>query len=200
MGRPKEFDVDVAIDIATDLFWRQGYDATSLVDLTAAMGISPPSFYAEFKSKEGLFQRVVDRYLAAQADVIQGALAKSNPVEIVRTFMDGIATILTNARYAPGCLIMNSALPVTGGVPFRERFAAQREELRAGLMDRLLSTCSQSVVSAATFDAAAISRLMVSIYWGMAVEAQSGASRNELLAVGNAFVRMIEKELDTTEL
>lgn len=195
MGRPRKFDLDQALDVATGLFWRFGYDATSLADLTEAMGIAPPSFYAAFQSKEGLFQQVLDRYAAAQAEVIDAALAKSEPIEIVRALMEGIATLLTNPRYAPGCLIMNSALPVTGGAPFRTLFADQREKLRSRLMKRLLAVCSNSTFSTPPLDASTISRLVLSIYWGMAVEAQSGASRKQIRAIGDAFVLLLEKEI-----
>jgi AcrR family transcriptional regulator len=193
MGRPKEFSVDEALDIATGLFWRMGYEATSIAELTKAMGISPPSFYAEFLSKEGLFERVLERYSKAQGQVIETAFSKIEPIEIIRTLMRGGATLFTNPRYAPGCLIMNSALPVTGGVPFRERFANQREQLRIRLRDRLMAVSSASVHSSPELDASTIARLTLSIYWGMAVEAQSGASRKELLAIGYAFVKLLEK-------
>ncbi len=189
MARPREFDVDRALDVATELFWRMGFDATSLADLTKAMGISPPSFYAAFGSKEELFHRVVERYAAAQAKVIDAALGKTDPVDIIRAFMDGIATLLTSRRYAPGCLIMNNALPVSGGAPFRKLFADQREALRIRLANRLLEVSPKPALAAAT-----ISRLVLSIYWGMAVEAQSGASRKEIRAIGDEFVRLLQRQ------
>ena len=58
MARTRVFEVDQAIEIATDMFWRNGYERTSLSDLTTAMGITPPSFYFAFGSKEGLFRKV----------------------------------------------------------------------------------------------------------------------------------------------
>jgi AcrR family transcriptional regulator len=184
--------MDQALDAATELFWRKGYDATSLTDLTNAMGISPPSFYSAFQCKEKLFHRIVQRYSTAQAKVVDEALAKSNPVEIIRTLMDGIATLFTDPGHVPGCLIMNSALPVTGGVPFRKVFANQREELRFRLRNRLLAVSAKSEFSSPPLDASTISRLVLSVYWGMAIEAQSGASRKEVRAIGNALVRLLE--------
>src|SRR6516165_75067 len=106
MGRPRQFYLDQALDVATELFWRKGYDATSLADLTKAMGISPPSFYAAFQSKEELFHRIVQRYATAQAKVVDEALAKSTPVEMIRTLMEGIAKLFSDRRSVPGCLIM----------------------------------------------------------------------------------------------
>jgi AcrR family transcriptional regulator len=62
VGRPRQFDIDKVIAIATNLFWEKGYEGTSLIDLTKAIGITPPSFYFAFGSKEGLFRKVIERY------------------------------------------------------------------------------------------------------------------------------------------
>src|SRR5687768_4018099 len=61
-GRPRSFDRDAALERAMELFWRQGYESTSISDLTAAMGITPPSLYAAFGDKERLFLEAVERY------------------------------------------------------------------------------------------------------------------------------------------
>ncbi len=68
IGRPRAFDMDQALDRALDVFWRKGYEGASICDLTAAMGINPPSLYAAFGNKEGLFRKALDRY-AAMHDV-----------------------------------------------------------------------------------------------------------------------------------
>ena len=62
IGRPRAFDMDQALDRALDVFWRKGYEGATLCDLTAAMGINPPSLYAAFGNKEGLFRKALDRY------------------------------------------------------------------------------------------------------------------------------------------
>ena len=62
IGRPRAFDMNQALDRALDVFWRKGYEGASLCDLTAAMGINPPSLYAAFGNKEGLFRKALDRY------------------------------------------------------------------------------------------------------------------------------------------
>src|SRR5712692_5869572 len=61
-GRPREFDREAALERAIDVFWRHGYEATSVSDLTAAMGVNPPSLYAAFGDKEKLFLEAVERY------------------------------------------------------------------------------------------------------------------------------------------
>ncbi|HZC78142.1 MAG TPA: TetR/AcrR family transcriptional regulator, partial [Ktedonobacterales bacterium] len=61
-GRPRSFDREAALERAIDVFWRHGYEATSVSDLTSAMGINPPSLYAAFGDKEKLFLEAVERY------------------------------------------------------------------------------------------------------------------------------------------
>jgi AcrR family transcriptional regulator len=63
-GRPREFDTEKALELATSLFWRKGYEGTSLSDLTETLGITRPSLYAAFGNKEALFRLVLERYEA----------------------------------------------------------------------------------------------------------------------------------------
>ncbi|HLZ08002.1 MAG TPA: helix-turn-helix domain-containing protein, partial [Chloroflexota bacterium] len=61
-GRPRTFDRDAALDAAVRLFWRYGYEGTSIADLTAAMGVAPPTIYANFGAKEDLYRAALARY------------------------------------------------------------------------------------------------------------------------------------------
>src|SRR5437763_11962127 len=73
-GRPREFDTEKALDAALLLFWRHGYEGTSLTALTGAMGINVPSLYAAFGNKEALFRKALDRYLRKPASYLPAAL------------------------------------------------------------------------------------------------------------------------------
>ena len=79
MGRPRAFDVDKALDRALEVFWRKGYEGTSLPDLTEAMGINRPSLYAAFGNKESLFRKVLQRYTDEHMAFIGAAL-----IEVIR--------------------------------------------------------------------------------------------------------------------
>ncbi len=73
-GRPREFDIDQALDAALNVFWRKGYEGATLPDLTRAMGINRPSLYAAFGNKETLFRKSVERYVEGPAAHIVEAL------------------------------------------------------------------------------------------------------------------------------
>jgi TetR/AcrR family transcriptional regulator, transcriptional repressor for nem operon len=104
-GRPREFDEAAALAAALDVFWRQGYEATSLDDLTAAMGISRSSFYGCFASKQGALLRAIVHY-SDQSYGRLSAIADNEPNarKAVRTMLAQIA----NARGGPeGCFFVN---------------------------------------------------------------------------------------------
>ena len=69
-GRPRGFDVDIALNLATQIFWSRGYSDASLDDLTGAMGISRPSLYAAFGDKQTLYLNCIERY----RDWVEGAM------------------------------------------------------------------------------------------------------------------------------
>jgi len=179
MGRPREFELDGAIEKATGLFWRNGYEGTSLSDLTNAIGISPPSFYFAFGSKEGLFRTVIERYFAEQSKLVAAAFRKPTPRAVVKHFLRGYADMLTDPLHAPGCLALNSSLPCAAGDPLRAWLADLREQTRIRFRDRFAEARADRGL-AAGMDADSLARLVLAIAWGMAVEAQSGASRKDL--------------------
>lgn len=108
-GRPRRFDPDEAVAAAQRLFHARGYDAVSVADVTEALGIKPPSFYAAFGSKGGLYARVLDRY--AETD----AIPLADLLRADRSVAASLAAVLEEAarRYAAdpaatGCLVLEA--------------------------------------------------------------------------------------------
>jgi len=115
-GRPRAFDPDRAVETAMRLFHRKGYDAVGVAEIGEALGIRPPSFYAAFGSKAGLFRRALEAYAAGEANVFATALAEGGDVATVidRMFANA-ARIYATRDGAAGCLVIdgtrNSADP-----------------------------------------------------------------------------------------
>ncbi|WP_413626430.1 TetR/AcrR family transcriptional regulator [Luteibacter sp. Lutesp34] len=108
MGRPRTFDRDKAVDEALHLFWQNGFEATSLNQLKAAMGggISAPSFYAAFGSKEALFQECVQRYLETYAQVTECLWdTDMAPRDAIETALRQSARMQYERGHPKGCMV-----------------------------------------------------------------------------------------------
>ncbi len=110
IGRPREFDTEEALERALDLFWRQGYEGTSLSDLTRALGITRASLYAAFGNKESLFRLVLDRYEAKAGRYRVDALEAPTAREYARQLLDGVVRLHGDKNNPPGCLGVQGAL------------------------------------------------------------------------------------------
>src|SRR6201996_8931615 len=109
-GRPREFDMDQAVERALKLFWSRGYEGTSISDLTTALGITRASLYAAFGSKEGLFQRVMDRYDARAGGYRAAADRAATSLEAVGLLLNGPVELHGDKHNPPGCLGVQGAL------------------------------------------------------------------------------------------
>ena len=106
-GRPRGFDPDEAVVIAQRLFHERGYDAVSVADLTKALGINPPSFYAAFGSKAGLYARILDRYAQTGAIPLPQILGGDRPLaESLAEVLEHAARSYAADPTATGCLVL----------------------------------------------------------------------------------------------
>jgi len=106
-GRPRRFDPDHAVAVAQNLFHTRGYDAVSVADVTEALGINPPSFYAAFGSKAGLYGRVLDRYAGTDAIPLHDILRPDRPVgEALAAVLEEAARRYAGHPSALGCLVL----------------------------------------------------------------------------------------------
>ena len=172
--------MEEAVAAATRLFW-QGYDRTSLTDLTGALGIAPASFYFAFGSKEALFRQVVERYLAAREEAFEAAFQITSPRAAVESLLRGYADVVTDPGHAPGCLVVNSAPSHDAADALRQWLAGHREALLRRLEDRFAKEVAEGGFGPGA-DAKALARLAATLAGGLAVEARSGATRRQLHA------------------
>jgi TetR/AcrR family transcriptional repressor of nem operon len=132
VGRPKEFDRDEVLGRALDVFWAQGYDATSLDDLTDAMGIGRASLYNEFGDKHSLFIAALDRYRFERLAQISETLEKAPSVRVgIRAALRGMVNGLWADGGRRGCLLVNSTAELAASDPAVATRAAEAFERTA---------------------------------------------------------------------
>lgn len=188
-GRPLSFDRDAALQEAMLLFWRYGYEATSVADLTAAMGITAPSLYTAFGDKKQLFLEAVRRYtsgpVTAQGIVRDAATAR----DAARALLRGSAVGLTGEHTPPGCMLVSSATncsPESADV--QAALAAMRRANEAALREKAQADIAAGVLPRDA-DAAALASLTMAVIQGMSTQARDGAGRETLLALADAAMR-----------
>jgi AcrR family transcriptional regulator len=180
LGRPREFDLDAALEGAMLVFWRKGYEGASMSDLTASLGVTKPSLYAAFGNKEQLFRAVLDRYDKRTAYFLSGSIRAATAWEVAVGLLRGAAEFHANPANPPGCLMVQGALVGSGaaGSPHRET-RDRRNRLREAIQERLERALRENDLPQGA-DPAALARYLVTVMRGMAVEAASGADAAQL--------------------
>jgi AcrR family transcriptional regulator len=189
MGRPRTFDLDEALDRALRVFWRKGYEGTTLPDLTEAMGINRPSLYAAFGSKEGLFRKALDRYSARAKALMDEALREPTARAAACRFLRSTADALTDPRHPRGCLAVQGALSCgEEAEPIRRELASCRASVEAALRGRFERARKEGDLPPGA-DPADLARYIATVIQGMAVQAAGGAGRDELRRVADTAMR-----------
>lgn len=180
-GRPRAFDREAALDAATTLFWSKGYEATSINDLTQAMGIGTKSLYAAFGSKDALFTEALHHYVRKYEGLAwdRSRLAPTAR-EAVETFLrDSAAAFSGEAADIPrGCMATIASMGCDG-LPALQAFACDVETT----FDRLMVRIGQGVANGdlpSGLDVKRLARFVETVQGGMSIRARNGADRREL--------------------
>jgi AcrR family transcriptional regulator len=188
-GRPRAFDTEKALDGALSVFWCKGYEGSSMPDLTKAMGVSSPSLYAAFGSKEGLFLKVLERYESGPSSYGAKALKAPTARAVAEQLLAGAVELHGNARNPRGCLVVQSALACSDAADtVRRQLIALRVAKEDAVCRRLKRAKAEGDLPADS-DPAALARYLRTVIYGMAVQAASGASRKDLRLVADIALR-----------
>ncbi|MCJ8521776.1 AcrR family transcriptional regulator [Pseudorhizobium tarimense] len=181
-GRPRRFDREKALRLATRLFWERGYEGVSLSDLTEAMGIRPPSLYAAFGSKEALFREAVKLYSATEgAD--EGFAEAGTAKEAVEAMLHGMARRMVRAGQPAGCFVVLGALNYAPQNDSVARFLSDcRKRSSLVLRERLLRGQVEGDVSRHA-DVGALTDYYTSVGHGLSLLARDGANERQLMSV-----------------
>jgi TetR/AcrR family transcriptional regulator, transcriptional repressor for nem operon len=192
-GRPREFDMDEAIDSVIPVFCERGFHGTSINDLAESMQLTVGSIYKAFKDKRGLFLAALDREASLRDARLRKAvsMAKSgrDKLHAALLFYVGLSH---GAEGIQGCLTIGTAVNLTSfdaeiaqqvDAVFRRREAYLAELLRQGQADRSV---------AAGIDCESTARLMLCLLQGLRVVGKTGRTSKELRAVAQAAMKILD--------
>jgi TetR/AcrR family transcriptional repressor of nem operon len=114
VARPIEFDRPQAVNRALALFWRQGYQATTVAELLQTMGIGRSSFYAAFTDKRTFFIECLDLWAARTLDLLRRARTERPPVDALQDFFERSFVGARGSKANWGCMLVNTVLEMAG--------------------------------------------------------------------------------------
>lgn len=182
-GRPRAFDSDAGVETALGLFHARGYDAVGTAELCTAIGVRPPSLYAAYGSKLGLYERALERYRESPMAtfVIEALTDASDPDEAIRAVLLAAAEFYGADPERRGCMALEGSV-APGDANARERAAALVEATGAVLRERLAALGS-------THPDADADAVLIGMR-GLSAAAKAGASEKQLHDAARRLVAM----------
>jgi AcrR family transcriptional regulator len=193
-GRPPAYDRDEALERALDAFWRAGYAATSLDDLTAATGMNRPSLYGAFGDKREIYLLAMERYRESSRAGMEKLLSSDLSLRdaLAAVFRAGLSVYLGGgASGARGCfLIGTAATEAVENRDVRDALAAALREFDHAFESRLRRAQKEGELPASA-DPAALARVASAILHTLAIRARSGEKRSALEAIASTGLDLI---------
>lgn len=192
MGRPKNFDTEIAVERAMGVFWRKGYAFTTPTDLTDEIGIGRGSLYNAFGSKHALFEKALQRYSDTESAVLIELLERPGPIkERLRSAL----RLIIEADFADGerrgCLAVNTAIELAGRDETATRMARGMFDRLEESLRQLFAEGQRSGEIGADRDPAALAGVVLSTVNGLRVLSKTAEGPDELLRIVDTTVAML---------
>lgn len=179
MSRTRDFDENEALERAMDVFWRKGYEATSLSDLTEAMNIRRPSLYAAFGDKRALFEAALRLYVARNAASARAILQRKGEVkEVIRAYFERVVADAYASSERPGCFCVNTMVELAPREPIFELLTREHQLYLAELFREKLDRGIRSGELDAGLNAEACSKSLVVSVIGLTVMLKARPDRS----------------------
>jgi len=192
-GRKRRFDKQEALDKAMRVFWESGYSATSVSDLTAALGINKPSLYSAFGNKEQLFRSAVDHYMTDYGAPLWQKLLEPSDAPLagrLKAYLYGIVDLVSSKDSPQGCLFVKSTCESGKG--------AMPEDITHALVDQAKATEAHLVrflqdeqskgTLAVDADVKHLAKYVMSVMYGLGVLVKSGSTPRSLRSVADLAI------------
>ena len=190
MARPVEFDRPQAVNRALVLFWRKGYQASSLAELLAVMGIGRSSFYAAFTDKRSFYTECLDLWAARTLELLQRARTEQPPLAALQSFFNRSFVGSREAHASWGCMLVNTVLEMA---EVDDELAA-RASHHLNEMQRIFQACLQDA-GAAPARARELAAMLMLFNEGIRVSSRRRLPNAQQLQPITTTFRLIRKAL-----
>jgi AcrR family transcriptional regulator len=192
-GRPRAYDPGTALDQATRAFWRKGFSATSIDELSAATGMNRPSLYGAFGDKRALYLTTIDRYIEGARRSMTAALAGGAPLqeELMRVYDIALTMYIPAGDTPRGCFLVGTA--VTEAVAddaVRTRLSDCFREFDRAFKLRFRLAQKRGELGAAA-DAAMLAQLATAVLLTLALRSRVGDARAALRATAQGAIALM---------
>ncbi len=192
-GRPREFEVDAAIDRAIGVFAERGYHATSVGDLTQATGLTQGSLYKAFKDKKDIYIAAIERYKLVQTRRFEAALAPApNGSEKLRAALDFYADASAGQSGSQGCLIVGAVADLASLDEDVARVVRGSMEARATILARVIREGQADGSVSTDKDAVTLAKTALCMLYGIRVVGKTAPTREELGAVVDIAMKLFD--------
>jgi len=192
-GRPREFDIDAALDKAIVIFSERGYYGTSISDLSSALELTAGSIYKAFADKRAIFVAALERYITLRTERLQQALKPARTGrERVRALLSLYAASSYEDEGRRGCLIVSSAVELAISDPDIAERVAQSLDIHEKRLALFIRQGQEDGSILAHIEAAATARLLLCVLQGMRVIGKTGRGKKEM----NSLIDKAMKVLD----
>lgn len=169
-----------------ELFWKHGYEGTSVAMLTKALGIAPTSLYAAFGSKDELFNEAIERYDAPGTTPTDKALAQPDVREAIEKVLRANADAYTDPATPSGCMVVLSAVNLGIG---HDHIGRKLEQHRRRDLDKIQTRIRRGIADGelpAGLDAAVAAAYIQTVLHGLSIQARDGCTRGQAHAIVDA--------------
>jgi AcrR family transcriptional regulator len=193
-GRPRIFNEDKVLDAAMRVFWENGYETTSMANLTDCMGMSAPSLYSAFGSKQKLFECVVERYKVLHGSFMTDIFREEkNARKLIARLLREAASRYTDPRFPRGCLIIKAGTNVAPANSEVQRFLREIRQTNINTIEE----CIRGGIESGEFPINTVPRsiavFIAAVIQGMSQQACDGATTQELLGLVDLALQALPK-------
>ena len=193
IGRPLKFDPDVALESAMQLFWRKGYESSSLQELLYTMGLSKSSFYQTFKSKHSLFQRCIQSYRQMLTNKMYTLLEQNGSgKDFIQTLFYRVQNETSGPDAQLGCMVMNVANEFAQTDPEISQIVSSSIESFIDVFETAIKQAQEHGEISNDKDARSLAHYLVSSMSGLKNMVKGGADRETVKRISNIILSALD--------